>query len=80
MPLTRKIGYVDLSGGNIKTSSIPEALRRLYLGGRGLDIYLLYNHVKPGCDPMGPENVVTVSAGLLGGSMRQLRTSCVSAE
>ncbi|KPK29754.1 MAG: aldehyde ferredoxin oxidoreductase, partial [Nitrospira bacterium SG8_3] len=78
MPLTRKIGYVDLSGGNIKISPIPEAMRRLYLGGRGLDIYLLYNHVKPGCDPMGPDNVVTVSAGLLGGSMAPAAARCHS--
>jgi hypothetical protein len=78
MPLTRKIAYIDLSSGNIKTGSIPEKIRRLYLGGRGIDMYLLYNHVKPGCDPMGPENVVTVSAGLLGGSMAPAAARCHS--
>ncbi|MBU1880275.1 MAG: aldehyde ferredoxin oxidoreductase family protein, partial [Chloroflexi bacterium] len=30
--------------------------------------YLLYNHLEPGVDPLGPDNVLTVSAGLLVGT------------
>jgi len=78
MPLEKKIAYIDLSEGQIKQSAIPEKLRRLYLGGRGLDMYLLYNHVKPGCDPLSPDNVVTVSAGLLGGSVAPGSARCHS--
>ena len=78
MPLTRKIAYIDLSSGNIEKASIPERLRRLYLGGRGIDMYLLYNYVKPGCDPLSPDNVVTVSAGLLGGSVAPAAARCHS--
>jgi aldehyde:ferredoxin oxidoreductase len=44
-------------------------MRRMFLGGRGLDAYLLYNHVKPGADPLGPDNVLVVSAGLLAGTL-----------
>jgi aldehyde:ferredoxin oxidoreductase len=69
MPLTRQIAYVDLSSGEITNAAIPEKMRRLYLGGRGLDAYLLYNHVKPKCDPLSPDNALTVSSGLLGGSI-----------
>lgn len=64
----QKIAYIDLTTGKIEKKDIPESMRRLYLGGRGLDMYLLYNHIKPGIDPLGPENVVTVSAGFLGGT------------
>jgi len=41
-------------------------------------MYLLYNHVKPGCDPLSPDNVITVSSGLLGGSIAPAaaRTHC----
>jgi len=78
MPLTKKIAYIDLSSGNIKIASIPERLRRLYLGGRGIDMYLLYKFVKPGCDPLSPDNVVTVSAGLLGGSVAPAAARCHS--
>jgi aldehyde:ferredoxin oxidoreductase len=69
MALTRKIAYIDLSTREIKTAPIPVELRKLYLGGRGLDMYLLYNHLQPGIDPLGPDNVLTVSAGLLVGTL-----------
>jgi aldehyde:ferredoxin oxidoreductase len=69
MALDRKIAYIDLSTGEIEASPIPIELRKLYLGGRGLDMYLLYNHLEPGIDPLGPDNVLTVSAGLLVGTL-----------
>ncbi len=69
MALNRKIAYIDLSTGEIKVSPIPIEMRKAYLGGRGLDMYLLYNHLKPGVDPLGPDNVLTVSAGLLVGTL-----------
>ena len=78
MPLSRKIAYVDLSSGQIKKESIPQSLRRLYLGGRGIDWYLLYNHVKPGCDPLSPDNALTVSAGLLTGTVAPAAARCHS--
>jgi len=65
----QKIGYVDLSTGEIQTREIPEIMRRKFLGGRGIDMYLLYNHVKPGCDPLGPDNLFVASAGLLSGTL-----------
>jgi aldehyde:ferredoxin oxidoreductase len=67
--LNRKIAYIDLSSGEIETAPIPVEMRKLYLGGRGLDMYLLYNHLEPGVDPLGPDNVLTVSAGLLVGTL-----------
>jgi aldehyde:ferredoxin oxidoreductase len=69
MALSRKIAYIDLSTREIKVSPIPVEVRKLYLGGRGLDMYLLYNHLKPGIDPLGPDNVLTVSAGVLVGTL-----------
>ncbi len=69
MALNRKIAYIDLSTGEFKTAPIPIEMRELYLGGRGLDMYLLYNHLEPGVDPLGPDNVLTVSAGLLVGTL-----------
>jgi len=65
MPLDRKIAYIDLSTGEIEIKPIPLEVRRKFLGGRGLDAYLLYNHTDKGCDPLGPDNVLIVSAGLL---------------
>ncbi len=64
----RKIAYIDLSSGTIRVDTIPEEMRRLFIGGRGIDMYLLYNHVKPGIDAFSPENVLLFSAGLLSGT------------
>jgi len=67
MVLNRKIAYVNLSTGKTSQEPVPKTIRKLYLGGRGIDMYLLYNHLQPRIDPMGPENVLLVGAGLLGG-------------
>ena len=69
MALNRKIAYIDLDRENIKLEPIPMAWRRKFVGGRGLDAYLLYRHISGGCDPLGPDNVVIVSAGLLVGTL-----------
>ena len=65
MPLKRKIAYIDLTTGDIETKPIPLEARKKFLGGRGLDAYLLYNHTKKGCDPLGPDNTLIISGGIL---------------
>lgn len=65
MALDRKIAYINLSTGTTDIRPIPLAIRKKFLGGRGLDAYLLYNHCPKGCDPLGPENPLIISAGLL---------------
>jgi aldehyde:ferredoxin oxidoreductase len=65
MALDRKIAYIDLSTGKIEIKPISLNVRRKFLGGRGLDAYLLYNHTKKGCDPLGPDNTLMVSGGIL---------------
>jgi len=65
MALDRKIAYVDLSTGKIHIKPIPLEMRKKFIGGRGMDAYLLYNHAPKGCDPLGPENPLIVSGGLL---------------
>jgi len=65
MALNRKIAYIDLSTDTIETKPIPIEIRKKFLGGRGLDAYLLYNHTKKGCDPLGPGNTLMISGGIL---------------
>jgi len=64
---TRKIAYINLTDGTVAQKPIPKEARTSYLGGRGVDMYLLYNHVKPKVDPVSPENVLFIGAGLLCG-------------
>ena len=65
MPLKRKIAYINLTTGDIEVKPIPLDVRKKFLGGRGLDAYLLYNHTEKGCDPLGPDNTLMVSGGIL---------------
>ena len=65
MALDRKIAYIDLSKGKIESKPIPLEIRKKFLGGRGLDAYLLYNHAPKGCDPLGPDNPLLISGGIL---------------
>ena len=48
----RKIAYIDLTRGKISSKLVPKEARQLYLGGRGIDMYLLYNHVNTEVDPL----------------------------
>ncbi len=65
MALNRKIAYINLTTGEIEVKPIPLDIRRKFLGGRGLDAYLLLNHSEKGCDPLGPDNPLIVSGGIL---------------
>ncbi len=65
MALDRKIAYINLTTGEVEVKPIPLDVRRKFLGGRGLDAYLLLNHSKKGCDPLGPANPLIVSGGIL---------------
>lgn len=65
MALDRKIAYINLSSGKCEIKPIPMEVRKRFLGGRGLDAYLLYNHTPKGVDPLGSKNPLIVSGGIL---------------
>jgi aldehyde:ferredoxin oxidoreductase len=67
--LNRKIGIIDLSKKEVGITETPANLRRLFLGGRGLNSYYLYEMVKQGIDPLGPGNVLIFGAGFLTGTL-----------
>ena len=76
MALNRKLAIIDLSTGKIEIKPIPIEVRKKFLGGRGLDAYLLYNHTKQGCDPLGPDNTVMVSGGALCATLASATSRC----
>ncbi|MEW6667339.1 MAG: aldehyde ferredoxin oxidoreductase family protein [Thermodesulfobacteriota bacterium] len=57
--------FVDLTRGTIRTESLGEELYRKYLGGTGLGARILYERMKPGADPLGPENMLGFVTGPL---------------
>lgn len=69
MPLSRKLLIIDLEYSTIKREDIDIELRKKFLGGRGLNTYLLYHMTGPGTDPFSAENPIILGAGLLTGTM-----------
>lgn len=62
-----KIAYIDLSILKVQVEDIPNELRRRFLGGRGINMYLLYTHTLPDINPLGTENILIIGVGLLTG-------------
>jgi aldehyde:ferredoxin oxidoreductase len=60
-----KILHVDLSSQRIWQEEFDEELMRKYLGGRGINSYLLWRELKAGVNPFSPENVMIFGAGTL---------------
>ncbi len=55
--------YVSLSDKTIRREPIPAGLYEQYLGGRGLGVKLLYDNLRPGIDPLSPENWLIFAVG-----------------
>ena len=59
---------VYLTEGKIVKEPLSEELRLNYLGGRGFNSKTLFDELKPGIDPLSPENIVMVGVGPLNGT------------
>jgi len=60
--------HVDLSNNKIWKEKLSDDVYRKYLGGRGISARMLWDKVKPGIDPLGPENILIFAPGSLGGT------------
>jgi len=58
---------VNLTTGQLTTETYSSILMRRYLGGWGLIGYHLLREVPPQCDPLGPENKLIVTSGIMTG-------------
>lgn len=54
---------VDLSKGRISEELLDEELCRKFLGGYGIGVKILYDRLKPGIDPLAPENQIGIMTG-----------------
>jgi len=57
---------INLSKERISREPLTEAELKKYLGGRGLAIKILFNELKHGIDPLGPENKLVYATGPFG--------------
>lgn len=59
---------VNLTDRSVTRYRVSEELRRRYLGSKGLGLKLLYDRLEPGCDPLGPDNIIAFMPGVLMGT------------
>ncbi|MFA5793930.1 MAG: aldehyde ferredoxin oxidoreductase family protein [Candidatus Brocadiia bacterium] len=62
-----KILRVNLSDGKITTEPVKEEFAKKYIGGRGFAARILYDELKPGINPLSPDNKVVIASGPLAG-------------
>jgi len=63
-----RILHVDLSTGKIGVEEPGDTFYRTYMGGSALNMHYILKEVPVGADPLGPENVLAVSVGVLTGA------------
>ena len=63
-----KILFVDLTQGTFSEECPTEKTYREFIGGNGLGIRILYEKIKAGIDPLGPENILGFAIGALTGT------------
>jgi aldehyde:ferredoxin oxidoreductase len=70
IPIPEKVkGYsqvrldVDLTSGKIEKTTLSDAFCRDWIGGYGFGAKVLWDELKPGADPLGPDNIFVWAIG-----------------
>ena len=58
-----RIARINLWSGKVTYESLPENILRMWIGGRGLGVYLALKEIDPKADPLGPRNKAFVMTG-----------------
>jgi len=67
-PYNGRFLRVDLTRGETRVEEVPELTYRMYLGGNAMAAYWLVREVKPGIDPLGPDNLLVIATCLTTGA------------
>ncbi len=63
-----KMLWVDLSRKKLGDEALDEKLGRQFIGGYGLGAHILFSRQKAGVDPLGPNNILGFTTGILTGT------------
>ena len=66
---TGKVLRVDLTNEKIATEPLNRDWAKRFIGGKGLGARYLFEELKPGVDPLSPDNVLMIWTGPLVGTM-----------
>jgi aldehyde:ferredoxin oxidoreductase len=65
---SNRVLEVDLTRTKVDIYEVKPRERRLYLGGKGLGLKLLYDRLQPGAAPLGEQNILAFMPGVLMGT------------
>ena len=83
MPFKNKLALIDLTRREVFIKEIPQEIQIKYLGGRGMNMYLLAKRFQTQIDPFGPENPLIFGSGFLTGCLNlgsRMNISAISPE
>ena len=63
-----KILHVELTEGRVWIEEPEAAFYRKYMGGTNIGMHYILEKMKPGADPLGPDNVLTIMLSVLTGA------------
>lgn len=63
-----KLLRINLDTSTYCEEAIPHRFYKEFISARGLSVKYLYDEIKPNLDPLGPENKLIMSIGVLGGT------------
>ncbi len=63
-----KILHIDLTTRKTWVETKPEAWYKIYIGGVSMAARLLWENIKPGCDPLSPDNPICIANGIFAGT------------
>lgn len=64
----RKIIYIDLSKRTTRIEDVNAGMASKFLGSRGINAKILWDNLQPKIEPLGPDNIIILSAGALSGT------------
>jgi aldehyde:ferredoxin oxidoreductase len=65
---SNRVLSVNLTTRQFEVYHVKEKERRLYLGGKGLGLKLIYDRMNPRTNPLGEENIIAIMPGVLMGT------------
>ena len=66
--------YINVGTNEFKEKPVTQGMKDNFIGGKGFDLYYLWNAVEDDTDPLGPDNEIVMSPGPLAGNTHQFDT------
>jgi len=67
MAVTGKLLHLDLTNRQSRVEEVSETTMRKFLGGGALAAHILLRDLRPGVDPLGPDNVLVFTTSVING-------------